>query len=68
MEQATMNTKTVEGYFGPKQVTRDEYVRQWTDHFSQILHLAGTTEEFKQLEIVRIQIAGLAGQKWDGLK
>lgn len=63
-----MTTKTVEGYFGPKQVTREQFVTQWKDSFWQFFHLTNTTDEFKEFEVMRERIAVLAGMKWDNLK
>jgi hypothetical protein len=68
MELAEMNTKTVDGYFGPKQVTREAFTAQWVEHFQQVYHLADTPAEFTELRTMRDRIAVLAGQKWDGLK
>jgi hypothetical protein len=62
-----MTTKTVQGYFGPKQVTREQYVKQWTDHFGEVYHLTSTTAEYDELTAMKARIADLAGQKWDGL-
>lgn len=61
-------TKTVEGHFGPKQVTRNEFVKQWTTHFGQVFHLAATPAEFDELQAVKQRIAQLAGNRWDQLK
>lgn len=66
MNEAT--TKTVHGYFGPKQVTRDEFVKQWTSHFGEAMHLADTTAEFDELQGMKQRIAELAGAKWDRIK
>lgn len=68
METAEMNTKTVAGYFGPKQVTREAFVAQWVEHFQQVYHLSDTTAEFTELRTMRDRIAELAGSKWDKLK
>lgn len=67
METAEMNTKTVDGYFGPKQVTREAFVKQWVEHFQQFYHLADTTAQFDDLKTTQLRIAALAGQKWDRL-
>jgi len=68
METVEMTTKTVDGYFGPRQVTREQFISQWTQHFSQVLHLTNTVAEFDELKVMQARIAALAGQKWDGLK
>jgi nitrate/TMAO reductase-like tetraheme cytochrome c subunit len=58
-------TKTVDGFFGPKQVTRAEFVAQWASHFGQTLHLCATTAEFDELEKMKKRILELAGAQWD---
>lgn len=68
MDHVEKDTKTVEGYFGPKQITREAFTAQWVDHFQQIYHLADTTAEFDELQAMKDRLAVLAGQKWDKLK
>lgn len=68
MEQAEMNTKMVEGYFGQKPITREKFVAQWVEHFQQCYHLANTTAEFTELRTMRDRLETLAGAKWDSLK
>lgn len=63
-----MTTKTVDGYFGPKQVTRDEFVTQWVSHFNQTLHLADNVAELEELDTMALRIKALAGAKWDRMK
>ena len=43
-------TKTVEGTFGPRQVTRDEFVNRWAGHCDQMFHLAHTTAQYHELQ------------------
>jgi hypothetical protein len=61
-------TKTVEGYFGPKQITREEYVKQWTSHFSQMYHLIDSSEDIKELDAMKEKLSKMAGVKWDRIK
>ncbi len=68
MEHVEANTKTVDGYFGPKQITREAFTAQWVEHFQQMYHLAETTAEFDELTTMKFRLAVLAGQKWDKLK
>jgi hypothetical protein len=60
-------TKTVAGFFGPKQVTREEFVKEWTSHYGQVFHLAKTTAEYDELFAFKQRIAALAGAQWDKL-
>ncbi len=63
-----MQTKQVDGYFGPKQVTRAEFVAQWVQHFNQVLHLADNVAQLEELDTMSLRISELAGAKWDRLK
>lgn len=61
-----MQTKTVEGFFGkPKQITRDDFIKRWTEHVGQMYCLAATTAEYKELRDMLNRVAELAGQAWD---
>ena len=61
----TTATKTVEGTFGPKQITREDFVKRWTSHFSQIFLLADTTSEYEELKNMSVRLEQLAGAAWD---
>jgi len=61
-------TKTVEGYFGPKEVTREAYVSEWVQHFQQVTHLAGNMADLAELGKMSDRVAEMAGKKWDSLK
>lgn len=61
----TQATKIIEGYFGPKQITRDEFIKRWTGHFSELFYLARSSEELTELTVVSKRIADMAGDKWD---
>ena len=63
---ATQATKTVEGYFGkPKQITRDDFVKRWTEHFVEVFSLANSTAEYEELKAMKARIAELAGAAWE---
>jgi len=61
-------TKTVYDYFGPKQITRAEFIKQWVDHFQQFYHLGENVDQLNQLAAMQTRITELAGRKWDDLK
>lgn len=63
-----MNTKTVHGHFGPKQITRDDFIKQWKDHFGQCYNLCEQTGDFKEIDAMKERIAEMAGRNWDNLK
>lgn len=63
-----METKQVDGYFGVKQVTREEFVRQWTDHFMQFYSLPCDATEMRELDRIKSRLAEMAGRAWDDIK
>lgn len=68
-QQTQAPTKTVEGTFGPKQITREEFVKRWASQVIEIsFGLAQTSADYKALEAVKAQVEEMAGRKWDGLK
>lgn len=60
-----MDTKIVEGTFGPKQVTRDEFVRRWENSVVEVGHLCQTTEDYQTYEAIRSQVREMALRKWE---
>lgn len=68
MEQATVNTKTVDGYFGPKQVTRDEFVKQWKNSVNELFYVTTTRDDHERVLAIQATAAEMAGRKWDELK
>lgn len=67
MEPGTKErTKTVEGTFGPKRITRDEFIKRWTtSHYGQFYWLANTLAEMEELKRYEARIAEIAGAAWD---
>lgn len=65
MEEAT---KTVEGFFGPKQMTKAEFVKQWADHFAQVAYLTNSHAEALEVMAMQERIKAMAAAKWDNLK
>ncbi len=63
-----MTTKTVQGFFGPKAVTREEFVKIWADHFGQLYQLPETSEQMAEMDVMKARIETLAGERWDKLK
>lgn len=68
METAEMNTKTVEGYFGQKQVTRDEFVKQWKSSVNELFYVTTTRDDHERVLAIQASVAEMAGRKWDELK
>jgi hypothetical protein len=64
----TIETKTVAGYFGDKQVTKEEFVKEWKSHFGQLFALASTTNEFEELKQMQQRVIQLAGNAWESIK
>ena len=44
------NTKTVEGYFGPKQITRDDFIKRWAGLVGDAYSLANTSADIAELD------------------
>ncbi len=61
-------TKTVQSFFGPKEITREEFIKQWKDQFTQFFQLSDTVEEFKEFKGVQHNIERMAARKWDMMK
>lgn len=68
MNTTQPKTKTVESYFGPEQVTREEFSTQWAGEFRQFYDLAGCSAELDELNQMQRRITELAGRKWDDLR
>jgi hypothetical protein len=66
--QMTSETKTVAGYFGDKQVTKEEFIKEWKSHFGQFFALANTVNEFDELKQMQSRIVQLAGNAWEAIK
>lgn len=68
----TMNdphiTKEVESFFGVKQVTRAEFVQQWTAQVSQFWHIATKSEDAEVIDTMLESVKKMAGAKWDAMK
>ena len=56
----TSPTITVDGFFGEKQVTREDFINQWVDHAAQLSSL-----DFEFWLELKPQVTELAGQKFD---
>ena len=63
-----MLTKTVEGTFGPKQVTQEEFVRRWTNIVSEVGYICETSADYRALEAMQSTIKALAERKWETIK
>ena len=59
--------KTIEvgGFFGPKQITREDFVKQWTDHVNQLHRLS--FDHFDEFCKIAGRVSEIAGQEWDRL-
>lgn len=58
-----MNTITVNTYFGDRQMSREEFVKEWEDHMRQLHRLSWRhMHEFQQMQA---RVAELAGEEFD---
>lgn len=63
-----METKTVQGTFGPKQITKDEFVKQWTNSIAEIGYICETGDDYRTLQAMQEQVRKLAERKWEMIK
>lgn len=60
-----MNTKTFDGFFGPKQVTKDEFIKQWLDtthQYSSLFYRLGKGDELISFQC---DLEDAAAKAWD---
>jgi hypothetical protein len=63
-----MKTKTFDSFFGTKEVTKDEFIREWlgtTHQYSQLFYGA---ENGKALIDFQLELEELAAKAWDNHK
>ena len=49
-------TITVQGYFGDKELTQDEFVTQWVDHVAQLRRLSWTQEWADEVDAILAKV------------
>lgn len=62
-----MQTKEVQGFFGPKQVTREDFIKQWRTHAADVYSLTLTTEDYEAVKALLNTVAEMAGRKFDAM-
>lgn len=62
-------TKTVKGYFGDIQLTREAFCKRWVDTVSDLTHLAdwNNSEECQRVADTKDWVYSMAGRKWDNM-
>jgi hypothetical protein len=50
---------------GPKQITRTQYVNEWTPHLSQLYNLTVTPEDHKTIQATIKVLRSMAARRWD---
>lgn len=63
-----MTTKTVDSYCGEKQVTKAEFVNQWTQTTHQYWSLAIGGTDGEVIDSILASVKALAEKKWESLK
>ena len=58
-------TKTFASWIGDKELTRNEYIKEWLDSTVQVGALFGATHSVGKYFEFRDLVAELAGQQWD---
>lgn len=62
-----METVTVQGYIGPKQVNREQFVEAWTDQLTGLWSLCYSQEDRERADRIRADLEALAGGAFDKL-
>lgn len=62
-----METVTVQGYLGEKQVNRAQFVEAWTDQVSGLWTLCYSQEDREKADRIRADLEELAGGAFDKL-
>jgi hypothetical protein len=63
-----METKTLRTWFGDKQVTRDEFIKEWLEETMKFSALFGADPTLSAYLEFRDAVAEQAGKKWDAIK
>lgn len=58
-------TKTFTSWIGDKELTRDEYIKEWLDSTIQVGALFGGKHSVAKYFEFRDLVAEVAGQQWD---
>ena len=61
-------TKTFKTWFGDKEATRDEFIKEWLDETIKFGTLFGGDSKVGAYLDFRDAVAELAGKKWDNAK
>ncbi len=58
-------TIEVNGFFKPKQVTREEFVKQWSELVGDLYNIANTPTHIADVAAMVIQVRNIAGAEFD---
>lgn len=62
-----METVTVQGYLGEKEVNREQFIEAWTDQANGLWAICYSEEDYKIAERIRNDLKTLAGGAFDHL-
>ena len=60
-----MKTKTFDGFFGPKEVSRKEFIDQWLKTTHQYTQMFFSADEGTKLMAFQGELIEVAGKAWD---
>lgn len=61
----TLPTITVDGFFGPREITRDKFIEVWTQHVGELHRLSHEPEWTNEVHEIREKIEAKAGEEFD---
>lgn len=60
-----MIKKSFEGFFAKVDLSRDEYIKRWLNHFSEFYKIADSDMDYNDLDDCKSTIKRMAGNSWD---
>lgn len=63
------DTRTIEvnGFFGPKQLSQDAFVKEWDEHVAQLTRLSWHPEDVAYFDEVRAKVTTIARKEFNRL-
>lgn len=58
-------TVKINTFFGEKEVTKDDFIKQWSDTINQIYYLADDRESYDKVKTFQKLVETLSGEKFE---